>query len=92
MFVGYSLGALISCEVCRELQDMDSALPNHLYIAGHICPTYFGKDKKSGQKLYSLPPNEFKQALYEYNMIDEVSLKDKDFCDYFLPVIQHDLT
>jgi len=91
-FVGYSLGALISFEVLRFLQNSGAPVfPEHVYLAGHIAPSFFGKDQKAEEKLYQLSDDKFRLALQRYNMVDETLLRDEEFCKYFLPIIRSDL-
>lgn len=90
IFVGYSLGALISFEVCRTLQGFDLC-PVHCFLGGHIAPTYFDAESADEPKLYQLADKYFRRALKRYNMVSPALLEEKEFADMFLPIIRNDL-
>jgi len=97
-FFGASLGCLVAYETAKILlQDtnMDEKAKVeilHLFVAGHVAPEEFAKERTSGSvSISSLPDNAFKHALLKYNLVEKALLQDDDFSSLFLPIIRADL-
>lgn len=85
---GHSLGALISFEFVKSIQQLYSVFPRHLIISGTKAPHLPFRMKH----LNRLDDKTLKEELKVYNGIDEYILNNNEFLDLFLPIIRSDFS
>src|SRR3990167_1065324 len=85
---GHSLGALISFEFVKSIQQLYSVFPRHLIISGTKAPHLPFRMKH----LNRLDDKTLKEELKVYNGIDEYILNNDEFLDLFLPIIRSDFS
>lgn len=83
---GHSLGALLSFEVVRNLQNMGRPLPLHLFVSARMAPQL----PDPYDPVYDLPENDFIAHLKKINGTPSQVLESKDLMEIFLPVLRAD--
>ena len=86
-FFGHSMGALVAYEVIRQLQQLGTALPIHLFVSGRSAPHI---PETVEPPLYTLPDEEFKQKLREFNGTPEEILNHDELMELLLPILRCD--
>ncbi|EGO65793.1 thioesterase II family protein [Acetonema longum] len=84
-FFGHSLGALISFELSRRLQEKDLH-PVHLFVSGYRAPTL----ARIKPPMHLLPDAEFIERLRTYNGTPEEVLQNSDLMNVLLPILRAD--
>lgn len=88
MIFGYSMGSLISFELCRILRSQHNLLPLHLVVAARRAPQF-----PAEKPLIShLPDDEFIAELGKFNGTPQVVLDNDELMAIFLPIIRADFT
>lgn len=85
-FFGHSLGALISFELTRTLQQQNQAGPCHLFVSGHPAPQLADPDPP----IHNLPDAAFIERIRRYNGTPEVILQDPELRELFLGILRAD--
>lgn len=86
IFLGHSLGAIISFELTRFLRKIDACTPMQLFVSGHCAP----------QISYSIPPihtlsdTEFIDGLSRLHGTPEAALSNKELMQLLLPALRAD--
>ena len=88
VFLGHSVGAKISFELCKALRSEKLPLPFHFFASGSRAPQIPLREKP----IYNLPDKEFIQELEKYNGVPNLVLKDNELMSIFLPMIRSDFT
>jgi medium-chain acyl-[acyl-carrier-protein] hydrolase len=83
---GYSLGALIAFEVCRELRKNNLAMPVHLFVAAMRAPQSPGVHPP----LSHLPDDIFVQQIEHYYQPQNDAWNTLELRELFLPVLKDD--
>lgn len=86
VFLGYSLGGLISFELSRLLRRKVGILPDHLIIAA--CPAPHVPDLHS--PVHQLPRSEFIESLKEMEGTPTEVFNDPGLLDFFIPLLRAD--
>ncbi len=82
---GHSLGALLCFTLCRNIAARKVNLPGYLFVSGQTAPFLIKPDNR-----YSLPDDQFIEMLRQMNGTPEELLADKDFIQFFLPIVKMD--
>lgn len=85
---GYSLGALLAFEVCRELRKQNMNMPVHIFVAAMRAP----QTPRVHPPLSSLPDEEFLQKIDYYYQPQDEAWNNPDLREIFLPVLKDDIT
>lgn len=85
---GHSLGALMSFEFVKSIQQLYSVFPRHMIISGTKAPHLPFRMKHLSQ----LDDNILKEELKIYNGIDEHILNNNELMNLFLPIIKSDFS
>ncbi|WP_107669422.1 thioesterase II family protein [Cyanothece sp. BG0011] len=89
VFLGHSLGALISYEVTHRLRQNHSPMPQHLFICGCSGPN----TSIPQPSIHHLPPQRFvKELSQRYQAIPEMIQEDAELLQLFLPSLRADFT
>jgi surfactin synthase thioesterase subunit len=87
VFLGHSLGALLSFETARELRRRGDSLPVHLFAAGRSAPQI----PETGPSLHRLPDKELIEELATLGGMPEEILAEPDLIELVLPAVRADL-
>lgn len=82
---GHSLGALLAFLMCRKISKAGKPLPSMLFVSGQSAPSLIKPDER-----YLLPDKQFVEVLREMEGTPNELLSEKQFLDFFLPVIKAD--
>lgn len=85
---GHSMGALISFELARYLQQTANITPAHLFVSGHAAP----QEPSDNDAIHLLPNAKFLARLRELNGTPAEVLHNKELCELLLPIIRADFT
>jgi surfactin synthase thioesterase subunit len=85
---GHSMGALISFEVCRRLEQSAVIPPMHLFVSGRSAPDLPDPHPVSPQ----LPDDEFIGELRRLQGTTEEVLENREFLQMLLPLLRADFT
>ena len=85
---GYSMGALVSFEVIRELRRRDAPLPAGLFVGARRAPHL----PASSPPLARLPHEDFFEAVRRYYDPPMALMQDPDLLGLILPVLRADLS
>ncbi len=85
-FFGHSMGALISFELARYLEQKYHLSPRWLLLSGRAAPQV----KKVDAPIYKLPDLEFKKKIQELNGTPSEVLSHKELMDLLLPILRAD--
>ncbi|MBD2136114.1 thioesterase [Anabaena sp. FACHB-1237] len=88
LIFGYSMGSLISFELCRLLRSQYNLSPLHLLVAARRAPQ-FPPEKPL---ISHLPNDQFIVELSKFNGTPQVILDNPELMEIFLPVIRADFT
>lgn len=83
---GYSLGALVSFELARQLRQKHYPLPQHLFVAGRRAP----QSPDTNPAVHALPDDRFITELRSYNGTPESVLQNPELMALFLPILRAD--
>jgi medium-chain acyl-[acyl-carrier-protein] hydrolase len=86
-FFGYSMGALISFELARQLRRRDDRLPVRLCVAAYCAPHQLVPSTR--KMMDCLPPEMFKEVL-RYEGIPEYIIQNNALMQILLPTLQAD--
>ena len=87
-FFGHSMGAMISYEVVRQLQQHDDPLPLHLFLSSRAAPQIVN----NSTSLRFLPDQEFIDELQRlYDAVPEAIQQSKELQELFLPILRADV-
>jgi surfactin synthase thioesterase subunit len=87
VFLGHSLGALLSFETARELRRRGDSLPVHLFAAGRAAPQI----PETGPSLHRLADKELIEELRMLGGMPEEILAEPDLIELVLPALRADL-
>ncbi len=85
-FFGHSMGALLSFELTRLLDDQKAPLPQCLFVSAHRAPHL--PDHRA--PIYNLPEPEFLQALLRLKGTSEELLQHTELIELMLPLLRAD--
>lgn len=85
-FLGHSLGARVSFELARSLQQYELPMPKWLFVAGNPAPQRASTEKP----IYQLPDEEFLSEIRRYNGTSEDVLNDLTLMRFLLPMLRAD--
>lgn len=85
-FFGHSMGALISYEVAKKLEEKTPFKPEHLFVSARTAPHV----DKSETRRYQLSNAEFIQELERLNGTKKEVLKNRELIEILLPSIRAD--
>jgi acyl transferase domain-containing protein/acyl-CoA synthetase (AMP-forming)/AMP-acid ligase II/surfactin synthase thioesterase subunit/acyl carrier protein len=85
-FHGYSLGALVAFELCRELRRRGRALPEHLFLSGCGVPRAL-----ENRSLHTLPDEPFLDALTENFGEQSLSTDRREIARALLSILRADI-
>jgi medium-chain acyl-[acyl-carrier-protein] hydrolase len=85
-FVGYSMGALVAFEVCRELRRRQAPLPLHLSVYGASAPDFSMLDGG----IHDLPDEEFRARLKAFGGMPESVLGNRELMQLVMPILRAD--
>ncbi len=88
VFFGHSMGALVSYELTRKLEQLHLPLPGKLFLSSHSAPQI----TKRSPIMHKLPRNEFIHELKELNGMPKEFFESEELLDIFLPIIKADYT
>jgi medium-chain acyl-[acyl-carrier-protein] hydrolase len=85
-FLGHSFGSLVLFETMRELRRLGLPLPDAIYLSGRKAPSipYTGKYWSTESDL------NFTELLISKGGIPQELYQNKEFLDFFLPIIRSD--
>lgn len=83
---GYSLGALLAFEVCRELRRQNLSMPVHLFVAAMRAP----QTPSVHPPLSLLPDDMFVQQIEHYYKPQNEAWNIRELRELFLPVLKDD--
>lgn len=86
VFWGHSMGAMLSFELIRVLQQKGKPLPQRLIVSGYNAPHIPYADPP----LHHLPQQEFGEALYELNGTQKTVLQNAELWDLLFPILRAD--
>ena len=86
IFWGHSMGALLSFEVARTLQQQGMSMPQRLMVSGYNAPQIPYADPP----IHHLPQPDFIAALQELNGTSPMVLEDVELRNLVLPIIRAD--
>lgn len=86
VFFGHSLGAYVSFEVARKLQQKNMPLPKHLIVSGARAPQY----AYTGKSLHCLPDKEFIESIKGLKGFSEIILQDQESLSVYIPRLKAD--
>ena len=84
---GYSLGALLAFEVCRELRKQNMDVPIHLFAAAMRAP----QTPRVHPPLSPLPDEKFLQQVEYYYQPQDEAWNNPELRELFLPVLKDDI-
>lgn len=85
MIFGHSLGAVLGLLLCRKLQDKNFNPPSFLFLSGHKAASLCHPMDEP-----ELSNEELVEMIQEMEGTPMELLKDKDFIDYFTPILKAD--
>jgi medium-chain acyl-[acyl-carrier-protein] hydrolase len=85
VFFGHSMGALVSFELTRALDEVNGLRPEHVFFSGSRAPHI-----PEPRPIHHLPNLEFWSELVKINGIPPDVLKSSDLVEYFLPILRAD--
>jgi surfactin synthase thioesterase subunit/NAD(P)-dependent dehydrogenase (short-subunit alcohol dehydrogenase family)/acyl carrier protein len=85
-FHGYSLGALVAFELCRELRRRGRPIPAHLFLTGCGVPT-----AQENQSLHRLADEPFLDALTEHLGEQPLTDERREIARTLLPILRADI-
>ncbi len=85
-FFGYSVGALVSFELARQLAKQYALHPVHLFVASCRAPQLV----RSDVSIHDLPGDAFLEGLRHFKGISEHILQDAATMDFLLPTLRAD--
>jgi len=86
---GFSYGAVIAFELCRELRRRGVLGPEHLFVAARGAPHKIGK----GTVIHRLSDAQFMREVgLRYGMLPKVILDDPEMTAIVLPILRADFT
>jgi medium-chain acyl-[acyl-carrier-protein] hydrolase len=88
IFLGHSLGSIISFEFAHALKKNSLTFPLHLIISG----TRAAHISWHRKRIHNLPDGEFIKELSYYNGIPKEILENKELISLFIPTIRADFT
>jgi medium-chain acyl-[acyl-carrier-protein] hydrolase len=83
---GHSMGALISFELTRKLEQQNLPLPEAVFLAAHRAPHLMDRDRA----IHNLPDPQFVEELRTMNGTPVEVLEHKELMELFLPVLRAD--
>ncbi len=87
VFLGHSLGALISFELARLLHQQKLPIPRHLFVSGRRAPQI----PFSRPPMYKLPKRVFLHEIRKYNGTPEAVLNHSELMDLYISILRADL-
>jgi surfactin synthase thioesterase subunit len=85
-FHGYSLGALVAFELCRELRRRGRPVPAHIFLTGSGLPT-----AQENQSLHRLADEPFLDALTEHLGEQPLTGERREIARTLLPILRADI-
>ncbi len=88
---GHSMGAKVAYETARQLDLAGNAELRGLFVSACETPASFCSDLPIGQDALTADESVLIDILNSYDhMIEEEILKDREFLDYYLPIVRGD--
>jgi medium-chain acyl-[acyl-carrier-protein] hydrolase len=87
-FFGYSMGALVSFELARELRRRGQVLPAHMIVAARRAPRLPAVDAP----VHHLPDEAFIDEMRHMQGTPEEILRNPEFMQFLLPMVRADFT
>ena len=87
-FFGHSMGALVSFELARRLQNKHATSPVYLFVSGHNAPQI----PDETEHIHALSEHEFLDKLRMLNGTPEEVFQDPELRDLLIPVLRADFT
>lgn len=87
VFLGHSMGALVSFEVARKLRELNRPMPDYLLVSGRYAP----QKESNAVQLSRLPDDQFSYVLHQlYQGIPETIRTDENLMKVFIPILKAD--
>jgi surfactin synthase thioesterase subunit len=86
IILGHSMGANVALEVTKKILDHSMVPPQKLVVSGSLPPHV-----SEQEILHHLCLSEFMNHLYKLGGIPDEIMNDKEFFDYFAPIIFNDV-
>jgi len=86
VFLGHSMGALISYELTHYLKAHSNKQPQKLYLSAHRAPSV----KHAGKLMHKLDEKEFLKEIINMNGVSKDILEHKELLELVLPIIKND--
>ena len=85
---GHSMGALVSFELARYMQQQWNIEPDHLFVSGFHAPHL----PDPNPPIYHLPDDEFLNEVIAMNGMPQELLTNREWLEAFLPFLRADFT
>lgn len=87
-FFGHSMGALISFELARSLQQEKLGIPHKIFVSGHNAPQL----PDPTEPIHNLPENEFIVQIKSMNGTPDEVLDDPELRNLIFPILRADFS